>query len=159
MTVLSPAALALSELILESFRFSGAALAAGERLSKPAGLTSARWQVLGVVDHGGAPVANVARIMGLTRQSVQLTANALERDGLVVYAQNPHHRRARLIEITAAGRKALRKVEARHAAWAERLARGVPPAEMRQLVAGLTQVRELLERKDGASAPRRKKKA
>lgn len=159
MLKLSPTALAFSELILEGFRFSGAALSAGDRLSEPAGLTSARWQVLGVVDHGAAPVANVARLMGLTRQSVQLTANALARDGLVVYAANPHHRRAKLIEITPAGRKALRKVEARHGAWAERLAGVIPLAELRQLAEGLARVRELIEREEASAAARRERKA
>lgn len=145
MVALSPAALALSELIVEVFRCNGAALAAGDRLSEPAGLTSARWQVLGVVDHGPAPVAHVARIMGLTRQSVRLTADALERAGFVRYVDNPHHRRAKLLELTPAGRKALRQVEARHSAWAERLGRSLPLTELRQVLSGLARVRELLE--------------
>src|SRR5918995_101020 len=57
---------AFTELVLEVFRLNGLLLAAGDQLAEPSGLTSARWQVLGVVDHEPAPVANVARIMGLT---------------------------------------------------------------------------------------------
>jgi DNA-binding MarR family transcriptional regulator len=150
MAKLGVAAMALSELIIEVFRFNGAALAAGDRLSLPSGLTSARWQVLGVVDHGPTPVSHVARTMGLTRQSVQLTANALERDGFVAYVPNPNHRRAKLLTLTARGRKALRQVEARHAVWAERLGKSLPLAELKQTLAGLTRARELLE-KDAAT--------
>ena len=112
---------AFTNLVLEVFRLNGLLLAAGDRLAEPAGLTAARWQVLGVADHGPAPVANVARIMGLTRQTVQTTADALERDGFVEYRNNPHHRRAKLIVLTDKGRAALRQVEARQAEWAGRL--------------------------------------
>src|SRR5688572_11474883 len=104
MPALSAAALAFSEIVIEVFRVNGLALAAGDRLARPAELSSARWQVLGVVDHGPATVASVARTMGLTRQSVQLTANALVESGHVELVDNPDHRTARLIAITAAGR-------------------------------------------------------
>lgn len=51
------------------------AVEAGDRLAAPAGLSSARSQVLGVVDHGLAPAASVARIMGLTHQSMPTHGN------------------------------------------------------------------------------------
>jgi DNA-binding MarR family transcriptional regulator len=145
MAKLTPAATAFSELVIEVFRVNGLALGAGDLLGQPAGLTSSRWQVLGVVDHGPAPVSNVARLMGLTRQSVQLTADALERDGFIEYVENPHHRRAKLIAITAAGRKALRRVEERHALWADRLGKRLRLAGLRATLEGLRQVREALE--------------
>ncbi|NMO13683.1 MarR family transcriptional regulator [Pyxidicoccus fallax] len=141
-----------TELVLEVFRVNGLALEAGDQLSEPVGLSSARWQVLGVVDHEPAPVANVARIMGLTRQSVQQTADALERDGFVEYLPNPHHRRAKLIALTPRGREALRKVEARHAAWANALGTEVDLKNLRAAVSGLRQVRERLEAHASASA-------
>ena len=73
-TVLSRGGQTFSELLVEVFRVNGLLLAAGDDLARPAGLTSARWQVLGVVDHGPVTVAQVARIMGLTRQSVRWSA-------------------------------------------------------------------------------------
>jgi len=155
MTKLMPAALSFSELLLEVFHLNGLALAAGEVLSNPSGLTSARWQVLGVVDHGPAPVASVARTMGLTRQSVQLTADSLERDGFIEYVDNPHHRRAKLIAITDAGRRALRGVEARHAAWANQLGERIEPATLRATLEGLRRVRALLEQ-DAATLEQQK---
>jgi DNA-binding MarR family transcriptional regulator len=114
-------------------------------LAEPSGLTSARWQVLGVVDHEPAPVANVARIMGLTRQTVQTTADTLERDGFVEYRDNPHHRRAKLIALTDQGRKALRQVEARQAAWADRLGKTAGVETLRAAVEGLRRARKQLE--------------
>ena len=75
---------AFAELVIEVFRLTGQLLQAGDELAKPVGLTSSRWQVLGVVEHAPASVAHVAREMGLSRQSVQRTADLLAEDGLVV---------------------------------------------------------------------------
>ncbi|WP_437679124.1 MarR family winged helix-turn-helix transcriptional regulator [Sorangium sp. So ce131] len=154
MARLTAAAAAFSELVIEVFRLNGLALEAGDRLAKPAGLTSARWQVLGVVDHGPAPVSNVARVMGLSRQSVQQVADVLQRDGFVEYAENPHHRTAKLIAITAAGREALRQVEARQAAWADRLGKQIDLPSLRAAVDALRKAREVLEQ--DASSPARR---
>lgn len=134
-----------TELVLAVFRVNGLLLAAGDRLAAPSGLTSARWQVLGVVDHGPVTVAEVARTMGLARQSVQQTADALVREGFAVHVDNPRHRRARLLALTPAGRKALRAVERRQAEWAERLAARVDLAALRATVAALRDAETLLE--------------
>jgi DNA-binding MarR family transcriptional regulator len=137
-----------TDLVLEVFRLNGAALEAGNRLAAPAGLTSARWQVLGVVDHGPAPASNVARTMGLTRQSVQQTSDVLRLEGFIDYADNPHHRKAKLIVITPAGREALRKVEARQIEWSNRIGAALGPAQMQEAVEILRQARQLLEQDD-----------
>lgn len=102
------AADAATALVLEIFRSSGALLAAGDRLVGDLGLTSARWQVLGAVALAAQPlpVARIARDMGITRQGVQRTVNELAKAGLVSFADNPHHLRARLVLLTPAGRDA-----------------------------------------------------
>lgn len=144
MTVkLTPAARLLSDLLIQVFRLNGAALEAGDALAGPAGLTSARWQVMGVVDHAPMTAAEVARAMGLRRQSVQQTADALARLGLVTFSDNPSHRTAPLLTLTASGRRALREVEGRQARWADRLGRQLDPEQLRALIAGLHQVHQL----------------
>ncbi|MDI1442649.1 MarR family winged helix-turn-helix transcriptional regulator [Polyangium sp. 6x1] len=154
MSKLTPDATTLSELMIEVFRVNGLALAAGDRLSRPAGLTSSRWQVLGVIDHGPESVATVARTMGLTRQTVRIIAAALEREGFVAYEENPHHRTAKLLVLTEAGRKALRRVEARHAGWAKALAKCLDHERLRVTLEGLRQVGDALER-DASRASRK----
>lgn len=143
---------AFTELVLEVFRLNGLLLQAGDRMTAPVGLSSARWQVLGVVEHGPVPVAHVARIMGLTRQSVQQTADALARDGFVEYLENPHHRRAKLISLTPKGRKALDHVVASHAEWANRVGPAVTLQRLRATVNALRRVRERLEQDAGSPA-------
>ena len=112
------AAETFSDLVIAVFRANSALLAQGDELTRPVGLTSARWQVLGVVEHGPAPVAQVARAMGLTRQSVQQTADALAREGMLTYADNPHHRRAKLLVLTPRAERAMERLRADQARWA-----------------------------------------
>lgn len=145
MTTLTARGLEFSELLVEVFRVNGLLLSAGDRLTRPAGLTSARWQVLGVVDHEPTTVAQVARIMGLTRQSVQQTANALAEDRMIVFQDNPRDRRARLIALTARGRTALRQVERRQAVWANQVADRLTVAELRAATGTLRDLGDLLE--------------
>lgn len=83
----------LSRTALGVFRLNGQFLAVSEELAKPAGLTAARWQVLGAVLTEPLPVAGIARAMGITRQSVQRIADLLAAQGLAEYVPNPAHRR------------------------------------------------------------------
>lgn len=104
-----------SRLALEVFRLNGALIAAGDALTAPLGLTSARWQVMGAVAEarGGLPVAGIARNMGLVRQSVQRVADDLVAEGILRFAPNPHHRRARLVQLTARGEALFAEVSRR----------------------------------------------
>lgn len=145
MSGLSPTGDAFTELALEVFRVNRLLLEAGDHLTQPAGLSSARWQVLGVVEHGPSPVAHVARVMGLTRQSVQQTADGLEEAGLIAYLENPHHRRAKLMTMTPKGREALDYVQQRHADWANEVAGTHTLEGLQAAVAVLRQVRAGLE--------------
>lgn len=134
----SPAALAFSDLVVLVFRLNGALLRAGDALSAPAGQTSARWQVMGVVDVEALSVAEVARRMGLARQSVQRTADLLVGDGLAAYEDNPGHRRAKLLRLTPRGRAALDVIESAQAAWANRVAGAIPEPDLRRAADVLT---------------------
>lgn len=139
---------AFGEIILEVFRLNGRLIDAGDRLTAPVGQTSARWQVLGVASGGPASVAQVARNMGLTRQSVQRTADLLAADGLVEYTDNPEHRRAKLMTITSEGQQALDYIQKRQAQWASRIGEQHDPEQMKTAAAVLRQLRETLEHDD-----------
>ncbi len=143
---------AFTELTLEVFRLNGRLLRAGDELAKPVGLTSSRWQILGVVEHGPASVAHVAREMGLSRQSVQRTADLLAEDGLVEYADNPHHRRAKLMKITSQGREALDYIEQRQVEWTDRIGGEHDLEDLRTAVTVLRRIRESLEQRTPSTA-------
>ncbi|MBG0831342.1 winged helix-turn-helix transcriptional regulator [Planomonospora sp. ID67723] len=145
MESLTASGLMFSELVIEVFRANGVLLAAGDELARPAGLTSARWQVLGVVEHGPSTIAQVARTMGLTRQSVRQSAESLAADGFVAFEDNPGDRRARLMRLTSKGHEALAYVERHQAEWANRIAERVPPGEMEGAIEALRRIRALLD--------------
>ncbi len=112
----------LSDTALTVFRLNGQVLELAERLSRPAGLTATRWQVLGAVLDAPHTVSDIARIMGITRQSVQRTADQLEVDGLITYRDNPAHRRAKLVVPTDSGIDAVRRINDDHRTAAQALA-------------------------------------
>lgn len=134
-----------TEIVLEVFRLNRLLLDAGDALTAPVGLTSARWQVLGIVEHGPAPVAQVARAMGLTRQAVQETANGLEAEGFIEFAANPRHRRAKLLVMTPKGDAAMEVVRRRHVVWANALAERHRAAPLQSVVSALSEIRTTLE--------------
>lgn len=138
---------AITDLMLETFRLNGRLLAAGDVLVADIGLTSARWQVLGAIalSDTSLPVAHIARNMGLTRQAVQRVANELATDGLVRFAPNPHHRRAKLVELTTQGKVAYEAAIKRHRPWASALARGLSVKELDGALAVMRHIREALE--------------
>lgn len=125
---------ALTELVLRVFRLNGLFLAAAEGMAQPAGLTAARWQVLGAVLREPLTVSDAARAMGLTRQSVQRLADALVEDGMAEYVPNPAHRRAKLLRPTAAGWAAIDAIRPLQYAWTHRVTRGIDVDELRRAV-------------------------
>ena len=131
---------ALTELLLRVFRLNGLFLSAAEDMARPAGLTPARWQVLGAVLREPLTVSGIARAMGLTRQSVQRLANALVEDGMAEYVPNPAHRRAKLLRPTAAGWAAIDTIRPLQYAWANQVTDDIAADELRRTVAMLDRV-------------------
>src|SRR6478752_239788 len=131
---------AFSGLVVRILRLNGLLTAAGDALARPAGQSSARWQVLAMVEEGDHTVAETARTLGLARQSVQRIADLLEADGLVRFVDNPRHRRARLIRLTEEGRAVLRRIQAVQRPWADALGAGAGEARLRRLNADLDRV-------------------
>lgn len=155
MDELTSAGDAFSEIVVEVFRLNGRLIDAGDRMAAPVGQTSARWQVLAVVAHGPASVAQVARTMGLTRQSVQRTADLLAADGLVQYTDNPHHRRAKLMTMTSKAQQALDYIQRRRVQRANQIGEQHNLEQMRTAAMVLRQLRERLEQDEqgrGSSA-------
>jgi DNA-binding MarR family transcriptional regulator len=136
---------AFTELILETFQFNGRLLAAGDRLTRPLGLTSARWQLLGAIEAQSLSVAQIGRRMGLARQNVQRLADALEEEGIVEYTSNPDHKRAKLVRLTERGRIATKKLGLLQQRWANRIAAGFTPPELEAATGVMKKLRARLE--------------
>jgi DNA-binding MarR family transcriptional regulator len=137
----------LTDLVLEIFRLNGRLIAAGDALVAGTGLTSARWQVVGAIalQQGRAPVAHIANAMGLTRQSVQRIADDLEKTGIVEFRDNPHHKRARLVTLTAKGHALNEAAMALQKPWVAALAAAIDHSALHSALAVLTELRARLE--------------
>ncbi len=141
----------LSRAAVTAFRLNGQFLSVADELARlKAGLTSAWWQVLGAVLVEPLPVAGIARSMGITRQSVQRIADLLVERGLAEYTENPAHRRAKLLRVTDAGRRAVARIGPPHAEFAARLAGELGVEGLSDAVGALERLSEALETLTGA---------
>jgi DNA-binding MarR family transcriptional regulator len=140
-----------TEVILATFRANGLFLAAGDLLSADEGLTSARWQVLGSIELAGRPltVPQIARRMGLTRQSVHATVDRLTADGLVELAPNADHRRSQLVRLTELGKAKYQALDRRQAVWVNRLADGLEYSDLDTTVCVLGELSRRLDAEVG----------
>lgn len=140
----SPAGDALTDLVLQVTHLGALFTHQGEALARPTGQTLARWVVLDAAHDHPVTVAGIARMLGLTRQSVQRLADLLEADGLATYQENPADRRARLLRVTDEGRRVLAAIRVDQKAWADRLGATVGEARLREASAVLTQLTETM---------------
>jgi DNA-binding MarR family transcriptional regulator len=135
---------AFTELVINIFKLNGVLLEAGNTLTKPVGQSSARWQVMGCVDTQSLSVAAIARIMGLTRQSVQRTADILVLEELAKFEENPEHKRAQLLRLTTKGLLALQQIETAQQKWANHLGKILGKTELETINAALARILEVL---------------
>ena len=103
----------LDEVALTAFRLQ----AGGERPG--GGIPAGQLAILTALEaEGPATVAALARRREVARQGVQRNADALARAGLVAWAENPRHKRAKLLELTPRGRRAGSRARSTSLAWA-----------------------------------------
>ena len=136
----------LSALAKTAFRLNGQLLAVGEELAASAGLTASLWLVLGSVLEAARTVADIARDIGVTRQSAQRTANLLVDRGLAAFRPNPAHRRAKLLEPTQEGRDAIRRIAPAHGDYARRFVDAIGAEEAVRMLAATTALFDALQR-------------
>jgi DNA-binding MarR family transcriptional regulator len=150
----TPSGAAVSELIVTVFRLNGRLLVGGDRLVASLGLTSARWQVLGAIALSPAPepVARLARNMGLNRQGVQRIVGELVAEGFVELKDNPHHRSAKLVVMTANGVQAYDAALRAQAPWVNMLGEGCDPKSIEAAARVLDALRQRLEHPSPDSA-------
>jgi DNA-binding MarR family transcriptional regulator len=138
---------AFSRLAVQLIRLGGLLAGAGDALARPAGQTSARWQVLAAAEDAPVTVAQIARALGLARQSVQRLADVLEREGLTAYGDNPEHQRAKLLRLTPHGRAALSTIQLAQRAWANELGAELGRADLARASDVLDRVLAALSRR------------
>jgi DNA-binding MarR family transcriptional regulator len=146
----TPAGDAVTNLVLDLFRLNNLLLTGGDRLVARLGLTSARWQILGaiVAAERPQPVAWLARDLGANRQNVQRIVNDLEKEGLVAFEANPHHRRAQLVVLTAKGRQTFDAAMRLQGPWISSLSDGLLMKDIQIAHRVIAALRQRLEGND-----------
>jgi DNA-binding MarR family transcriptional regulator len=133
----------LSSLLTNAQRW----VAAAERANsgRGTGLLRAHALVFAHLDAGGTRPAEIARRAGISRQAVGQTVAHMHELGLVKLAKDPTNRRARLVQPTAKGRKALERSGTGSAAVEKVLSGRIGAARLKTL-------REALEQDWGSPA-------
>ena len=146
----TPAGVAATEVILSVFRANGLLVSSGDQLGASEDLTSARWQVIGAIALADRPltVPQIARRMGLTRQSVHATVRRLAADGLVELLPNADHRRSRLVRLTDLGERRYAAIDRRQIGWVNRLAHGLGRSDLETAARVLEELCARLESED-----------
>jgi DNA-binding MarR family transcriptional regulator len=135
----------LTDLVLTVFRLNGELLEAAQQMAAEGDITAAWWQVLGGVPDEPRSVAEIGRIMGMSRQAVQRIADILVDRGLAEYRPNPTHRRAKLLARTEAGNFALRRISFAQHPWTDALGRQIGSERLRATLEVLQQLVGLVE--------------
>ena len=87
----------------------------------------------------------LARNLGANRQNVQRIVNDLERDGLVAFEINPHHRRAQLVVLTDKGRQVYDAAGRLQVPWVNGLADGLSVKDIETTDRVISVLRDRLE--------------
>jgi DNA-binding MarR family transcriptional regulator len=147
---------ALVEVLLdEIWRLRGRVLSATREINEQRGLRShSQGLILSAVVRALEPptVARIARSLGLTRQSVQRTANELAEDGFVAFEDNPHHKRAKQLVATPEGLAAHARNADAKGEWTDRVGAVGGVGDLEHSVATLRKMRKYLEHPDAPPA-------
>jgi DNA-binding MarR family transcriptional regulator len=103
------------------------------------GLARSHALVFSHLDGNGTRPAEIARRAGISRQAVGQTVAQMRERGLVKLAPDPTNRRARLVQPTAKGRKALERSGSGSAAAEKVLSRRIGAARVKSLRDALEQ--------------------
>ena len=137
-----------SDIVLEVFKLGGLLVSEGDHMGKEFGITSARWKILGALSLSGEPqtVPQIARSMGLTRQAVQRLVDAMHEDELLLFHENPDHKRAKLISLSKLGDAVFSKLGEKQLGWAMKCSIGISKAELEATLSVLKQISTTIDR-------------
>jgi DNA-binding MarR family transcriptional regulator len=98
-----------------------------------------------LAEQGTMTVPQIARLKGVSRQHIQLLADALVEADLASVKENPAHRRSSLIALTDKGKRASAKMRAREAPIVAELANEFDAQELDCATAVLTRLAASLD--------------
>ena len=137
-----PAVQELIEEIVAAFR--QLRIAAADLHGEGVPMPGQRGVLLDLASNGPQTVAAMARTRGVSRQHVQVMMDGFRTRGLVEGRENPAHRRAKLMDLTPAGRALVRDMVRRERAALRALHLEFSPAHLRTTVSTIRNLRHRL---------------
>lgn len=135
------------ELILEIRAAFRALRAFSDQMNEPRGITAARRAVMEYLsDHGAATVPQIAEAKSVSRQHIQTVADELVASGLAEWADNPAHRRSRLLALSLQGTKVFDDIRRDEAAYLQTLSQAMDAGSIATGRQALQELREGLAR-------------
>ncbi|MEC8430622.1 MAG: MarR family transcriptional regulator [Pseudomonadota bacterium] len=128
----SPKRVLFLDLVLTLFRLNGLLIAEGDAMTKELGLTHARWKVIGAIalSRAGLTVPGIARVLGQSRQAVQRITDVMVADGILVYTDNPKHKRSALVTLSEKGQDTYSLLREVQDPWAIENTEDIPIEEL-----------------------------
>jgi len=128
----SPKRVLFLDLVLTLFRLNGLLIAEGDAMTKGLGLTHARWKVIGAIalSSAGLTVPGIARVLGQSRQAVQRITDVMVADGILVYTENPKHKRSALVTLSERGQETYTLLREVQDPWAIKNTEDIPTEEL-----------------------------
>jgi DNA-binding MarR family transcriptional regulator len=120
--------------------------ALGDELHADLAITTAMRAVMETLfEDGPKTVPQIAKLKGVTRQHIQLLADALVDQRLAAIMDNPAHKRSSLVALSEKGRRAFVKMRAREAPVIEDLARDFEARELERATGVLVRLAGCIE--------------
>lgn len=127
--------------------------ALGDELHGDLNVTAAMRAVMETLASAGPmTVPQIAKVKGVTRQHIQLLADALCEAGLAVVRENPMHRRSSLIALSDKGKRMFAKMNAREAPIIDEVAAEFEAHDLERATEVLMRLAERLARYAMANA-------
>ena len=135
------------DLFREIFRLHAALASVMDGVHEQAGLSTPQAKIMRVLRHSElTTVPDIAATLGVSRQFVQTVCNDLLSRGLIEFADNPRHKRSKLVIITEAGLSAYQTARHKENDLIERSLPGIDPDQATAAHELLVSIRKAVQR-------------
>jgi DNA-binding MarR family transcriptional regulator len=121
------------------------------RLRATFGITLPRFDLMAQLERhpGGLRMGELSQRMMVTGGNVTGITDQLAKERLVRRVPDPQDRRASIVKLTAAGRRAFARMATVHESWIEELLRDIPDADKAAMIELLARLKRQLDERGG----------
>jgi DNA-binding MarR family transcriptional regulator len=136
---------ALDQLFAETVALFQSLRAVASKIHTRGDLAQEEWTILqGLGRDGARTVADIGNDCGITKSQAQKLVKALEKQGVVEQIDNPESKRAKLVELTDAGRALIQAMDNREVELLTKLPLSASEADLRAAATAIADVRAAL---------------